>query len=232
MPSAAITKTQPTDGNKIKRSVLRVIGLMIITSGLYLFYWFFVTKNQLKRELKNEQHVGWQTLGLLVPILNAFVLYWLYRDINRSRDTQKLPEFPAVWYVIIPIILICIAFLIGAGAIISIIGAIGSAANNQNDAALGLVGAGVITGLFALLLLVVAGILQYVFIGLSVSKLNEFWDKRTGGKAEAAGWGKGEIAVIVVGVLLNVLNYSHPGSNNTNFDSNKNSTTAVTRVLG
>ena len=57
----------------MKRSVLRVIGLLIITSGIYLFYWFFVTKNQLKRELKNDQHVGWQTVGLIVPILSGIL---------------------------------------------------------------------------------------------------------------------------------------------------------------
>lgn len=231
MATTAITTTQPQDGAKIKRSVLRVIGLSLITSGLYNFYWFFVTKNQLKRELKNEQHVGWQTVGLVVPILNWFVIYWLYRDINRSRVTQKLGEFPAVWYVVIPIILIALAFLIGAGAIVSIIGAIGSAANNQNDAALGLAGAGVITGLFAILILLAAGLLQYIFIGLAVSKLNQYWDARTGGKAEAAGWGKGEIAVIVVGVLFSILNWT--GNNSTHYEVNDNqSTGAVTEVLG
>lgn len=220
MPQAAITKTQPTDGNKIKRSVVRVLGLSIITSGIYNFYWFFVTKNQLKRELKNEQHVGWQTVGLIVPVLNAFVLYWLYRDINRVRETQKLPAFPAAWYVLIPIVLIGVAFLIGAGAIISIVGAIGSAVNSNNDAALGLAGAGVITGLFAILMLFTAGILQYVFIGLAISKLNQFWDKRTGGKAVAAGWGKGEIAVVVVGVIVMILNWTGNGAEQKRFDAN------------
>lgn len=220
MPQPAITKTQPQDGTKIKRSVLRVLGLSLITSGIYNFYWFFVTKNQLKRELKNDQHIGWQTVGLIVPVLNVFILYWLYRDINRARATQKLPVFAAVWYVLIPIILIILAFVIGAGAIVSIIGAIGSAANSQNDAALGLVGAGVITGIFAILILAVAGILQYVFIGLAISKLNQFWDKRTSGKAEAAGWGKGEIAVIIVGVLVMIMNWTNNNANQNRFDSN------------
>ena len=196
------------------------------------FYWFFVTKNQLKRELKNDQHVGWQTAGLIVPILNAFIAYWLYRDINRVRAGQKLPEFPAVWYVLVPIILIVIGFLIAAGAVFSIIGAIGAGVNDRNQTAVGLVGAGVITGLFAILILLVAGVLQYVFLGLAISKLDQYWDKRTGGKAVGTAWGKGEIAIIIVGVLLTILNYANSGSSNTKYKSNGSQpVSAVTRVL-
>lgn len=207
MPGAALTKTQPNDGTNVKRSVLRVIGLSIVTSGLYFFYWFFVTKNQLKRELKNEQHVGWQTAGLLVPILNLFILYWLYRDINNARDTQKQSPFAAIWYVLVPFILIALAFVIGIGAILSIIGAIAAELSDQS-ASTGLAGAGVLGGLFALLLLFTGGILSYVFLGLSIKNLNEYWDKRSGGKAGEAKFRGGEVAIIIVGVLLTILNYS------------------------
>lgn len=207
MPAAALTKTQPTDGINVKRSVLRVIGLTIVTSGLYFFYWFFVTKNQLKRELKNEQHVGWQTAGLFVPILNLFILYWLYRDVNEARATQKQPPFAAVWYVLIPFILIALAFIIGIGAILSIIGAIASEISDQS-ASTGLAGAGVLGGLFALLLLFTGGVLHYVFLGLAVKNLNEYWDKRSGGKAQEAKFRGGEVTIIIVGVLLMILNYS------------------------
>ena len=82
---------------------------------------------------------------------------------------------------------------------------------------------------FALLMLVAAGILQYVFIGLSISKLNQFWDKRTAGKAVAARYGKGEIAVIVVGVLVSILNYSGGGSEPSH-DFENSSVGAVTLV--
>ncbi len=222
MAKTPITKTQLQDGNRIKRSVLRVLGLNILTSGLYNFYWFFVTKNQLKRELKNDQHVGWQTVGLIVPILQAFILYWMYRDINRVRDAEKLPAFPAVWYVVVPYVLIAVALVIGVGAIVSIAGAIGAGANGHGDTATGLAGAGLITGLFALLTLALAGILEFVFLGLAVSKLNQYWDSRTGGQAAAAGWGKGEIAVVVVGLLVTIMNYSNSNSRNAKDFNNVN----------
>lgn len=232
MGKTPITKTQPQDGTRIKRSVLRVIGLSIITSGFYNFYWFFVTKNQLKRELKGDQHVGWQTVGMVVPILQAFILYWLYRDINRVRATEKLPLLPAVWYVVIPLILAALGLIIGIGAFISILGAVGSGLNDQSKAALGLAGAGVVSGLFAVLILLVSGILQYVFLGLAISQLNQYWDKRTGGKAAGAGWGKGEIAVVVIGVLVMIANYSNNGSTKTNYEFKDNPpVTTVTTVL-
>lgn len=220
MPAAALTKAQPIDGNNVKRSVLRVIGLSIITSGLYHFYWFFVTKNQLKRELKNDQHIGWQTVGLIVPILNAFILYWLYRDINSVRDTQKLPPFAAVWYVLVPIILITLGVILGIGAIASIIGGIASAVHNNDSATLGFAGAGVVTGLFALLAFFAGAVLEYVFLGLAIKHLNEYWDKRSGGKAVAARFRGGEITIIVVGVLIMLTNSTGKFSTSQNDDVN------------
>lgn len=222
MPAAALTKTQPNDGNNVKRSVLRVIGLAIVTSGLYYFYWFFVTKNQLKRETKNDQHVGWQTVGLVVPILNLFIHYWLYRDINNARATQKQAPFPAVWYVIIPVILLALAAVIGIGSIISLVGSFASAINDNDGATAGLAGAGVVGGLFALLLLFLGAVLEYVFLGLAIKNLNEYWDKRSGGKALAAKFRGGEVAIIVIGVLLMILNYSGNYTKDTDNDIDLN----------
>ncbi len=202
------------DTKAVKRSVLRVLGLTIVTSGLYLFYWFYVTKGRLKSELKTDDNVGLQTVGLIVPILNAFILYWLYRDINQARSGKQLETFPAGWYVAIPYILIAAAMVVGFGAFVSLLGGIGAALDNDATSS-GLLGGGAIGGLLLFLLLALAaGVSQYVFLGLAVKKLNEYWDKVGGTEAP---FGKGEIAVIIVGVLLLVLNVTSD-RNTTNDD--------------
>ena len=129
-----------------------MIGFTILSFGLYAFYWFYVTREQMTREVGGNDQVGLQTAGLLVPILNIFITYWLWRDINIARTRVGLPEFN------IPVYLV-----------LSILG------------------------------------LSPIFYGLVVSKLNEYWDHRTGGQATDAPVTGGEKAVVAVGAILLVL---------------------------
>lgn len=200
----------------VKRSVLRVLGLSLITSGLYTFYWFYVTKKQLKEQLNTDDNVGLQTVGLIVPILNAFILYWLYRDINTARSGKSLPAFPAGWYVAIPYILIGAALVVGFGAFVSLLGGIGSAIEGDSTST-GLLGGGAVGGFLLFALLIFAGgVSQYVFWGVAISKLNEFWDKVG---ATNARFSTGEIVVVAVGVLLSILNVTADRPDDT-YDTN------------
>ncbi len=138
----------------VKRSVVRVIVLSILSVGLYGFYWFYVTRQQVTEEVGGNDAVGLQTVGLLVPILNWFIIYWLWRDINKLRTKETGQSFPV--------------------------------------------------GLF-LVLSILFGIAAIVIYPLVVSYLNEYWDKKTGGQATNAPVSGGEIAVVVVGLLLAVV---------------------------
>ncbi|MEX2043604.1 MAG: DUF4234 domain-containing protein [Patescibacteria group bacterium] len=178
-----------TEGTAVKRSVLRVIGFDIITSGLYAFYWFYVTRQKLDSELGEKRWIkqspAAQLFGPLalavagiplslivigIPLLIAaavlgfLIVYGMYRDIALLHKEQGLGGFPAVWFVLAPVIL----------GIIPIVN-------------------------------FVSGIVSLVLWGVAVGKLNEYWDKKTGGKALEAKYGSGEIAVIVIGVLFWIL---------------------------
>lgn len=173
----------------VKRSVLRVIGLNLITSGLYGLYWFYVTRQRVDSELGEERWIKQSPAAQLfgpmalaaagvplsliligIPILIAAVVlgvlvgYGLYRDISVLHKKQGLGGFPAIWFILAPVILGVIPILNFA-----------------------------------------AGLVGLVLFGIVVSKLNEYWDKKTAGQATEAGYGSGEITVIVVGVLLWVL---------------------------
>ncbi len=190
-----------------KRSVIRVVGLHLVTSGLYGFYWFYAAREKLKGILQADDNVGLQTVGLIVPVLQAFIIYWLFRDINKARQQVSLPTFPAGWYVVLPYILFAAAAVIGIGALISLIGGIASLSTGgdtgvSNAAAVG----GGIGLLFALLLYFAAAITGIVFYCLAISKYNEYWDTISKGKASEARFGQGEIIIIVIGIVLFALN--------------------------
>src|SRR5687767_14941409 len=59
----------------IKRSVGRVIGLSILSFGIYTYYWFYVTRKQVNGEIGSTDDPGLYTAGLLVPILNVIITY-------------------------------------------------------------------------------------------------------------------------------------------------------------
>jgi hypothetical protein len=185
---------------KIKYSVIRVFGLSWVTSGLYWFYWFYQNRKLISRDLGTDDNAGLQTVGLIVPILNLFVLYWIYRDINRLRKNQNLEGFSAGLYVFLPL------GLVFGGLGLLIIGIIAAAAGAAADnTALAFTGAAVFM-IPAILALITGGILYYVFAGLAISKLNNYWDVRSGNQASDAKFSQGEIIVIVIGVALWVLN--------------------------
>jgi hypothetical protein len=133
----------------IKRSVIRALGFGVLSFGLYNFYWFYVTRKEASRELGTDDDAALQTAGLLVPVLNWVITYWLWRDINRLRARVGLSEFSIPLYLVL-----------------SIIG------------------------------------LMVIFYALVVSHLNEYWDRRTGGRATNAPVTRNEKLVVAAGALL------------------------------
>lgn len=97
----------PASGNAIKISILRTIVFSILSFGLYGFYWFYHTRGVVTKEVGGNDQVGLQTAGLLVPILNFFIYYWLLRDLdkaNKQAGGQGFP-IPPLWMVLGPVIL-------------------------------------------------------------------------------------------------------------------------------
>jgi hypothetical protein len=85
----------------IKRGVGRVIAFSILSFGIYPYYWFYVTRKQLNSELGNTDDAGLYTAGLLVPILNIIITYWLWRDIDALRRRIGLPELNVILWLVL-----------------------------------------------------------------------------------------------------------------------------------
>ncbi len=85
----------------IKRGVGRVIGFSILSFGIYGYYWFYVTRKQINGEVASTDDAGLYTAGLLVPILNVVITYWLWRDISLLRQRVGLPDFNVVLWIVL-----------------------------------------------------------------------------------------------------------------------------------
>ena len=85
----------------IKRGLGRVIGFSILSFGIYTYYWFYVTRRQINGELASTDDAGLYTAGLLVPILNIVITYWLWRDISMLRQRVGLPDFNVVLWIVL-----------------------------------------------------------------------------------------------------------------------------------
>ena len=112
-PPAPSAGSGPAFGElAIKRGVGRVIGFSILSFGIYTYYWFYVTRKQLNAELGSTDDAGLYTAGLLVPILNIVITYWLWRDLSMLRERVGLPGFNVVLWIVLS------AFVPGAALII------------------------------------------------------------------------------------------------------------------
>ena len=73
--SAPTGQLSITQGNALRLSTRRVIVLSIVTSGLYILYWLYLTWKQLQDETKDVHFPVWHALTFLIPIYGLFRLH-------------------------------------------------------------------------------------------------------------------------------------------------------------
>lgn len=79
---------------RVKRSMGRCWGFTLLSFGIYGPYWVYVTRKLLDAELQHgRDDAAFHTVGMFVPVLNFFVTYWIWRDIDRLRQALGLPRF-------------------------------------------------------------------------------------------------------------------------------------------
>jgi len=91
----------PLPDPAVKRPLGRTILFMVLSMGFYHFYWFYKTRPLVTAEVGGKDDAGLQTAGLAVPILQFFIIYWLWRDIDLMRRRLGLSEVPALLYVLL-----------------------------------------------------------------------------------------------------------------------------------
>jgi len=102
----------------VKYSLGRAWMYSLLSFAAWPFYWFYVTRKLLDGETgRGRDDAVLHTLGLLVPVLNIFVLYWLYRDVDELRRRSGLPGLAVPWYVVGGALLQPVAYSIALGRV-------------------------------------------------------------------------------------------------------------------
>lgn len=70
----------------IKKGWLRVFLFSVFSLGFYQIYWYYITSKLVKDLSKEDYSPGWRTVGLFVPILCWFMIYYLVDDISRLQE--------------------------------------------------------------------------------------------------------------------------------------------------
>jgi hypothetical protein len=84
----------------IKRSFWRCTLASIASFGIYGFWWFYQYRRRISAELGKTDDAALHTAGLLVPFLNYYLIYLLWKDISDARLRIGMTEIPAVAYII------------------------------------------------------------------------------------------------------------------------------------
>jgi len=85
----------------VKYGLGRCWGYGALSFGLWTFYWFYVNRRLLDGETgRGRNDATLHSFGLLVPILNYFILYWLWRDIDELRRRYGMPGFSVGGYLV------------------------------------------------------------------------------------------------------------------------------------
>jgi hypothetical protein len=73
---------------KILLSPARVLIFSVLSAGLYIFYWSYLTWKQLKAETRDDHYPVWHALTIWIPLYNLFQIHSISR-LFRNRSGKR-----------------------------------------------------------------------------------------------------------------------------------------------
>lgn len=75
------------------RPITHIILLSILTLSLYNFYWFYRNWENMKTHNDKDISPILRTIGLIIPIINIFLIYGQFRDIKNYVEESGVETF-------------------------------------------------------------------------------------------------------------------------------------------
>ncbi|MSQ07329.1 MAG: zinc ribbon domain-containing protein [Dehalococcoidia bacterium] len=194
-PAPAFTPQPPgaADDSTVLPYILsprRVLVMTVLSYGLYLFYWFYLTWRQHRDHTGGLGFPVWHALTLLLPV---YGLFRTHAHIRAFRDLMARAGLPCTlspgWSV----------------ALVMVYSALGWASFQVSGGFQPLTPAESITSATARNVALIDGISILVVAGLLVSiqsNLNRYWASLTGMRAVSPRVAPGEVAFALLGVLF------------------------------
>ena len=166
----------------------RIIFLTIISFGVYLFYWHYLTWRHYRDHTRNNVYPIWHALALLVPIYGLFRIHAHMRAFNELMSSAGLLSSIAAGWVV--------TLLLAAGIIDNVAANLtgGFGFSDYTDYSFGAALTAEI--LYAISLTMIAGVLLH-----SQSNLNLYWASLEDVRITASKVRVGEIVCSIMGVL-------------------------------
>jgi hypothetical protein len=102
----------------VKYGLGRAWGFSVLSFGLWPGFWLHRQRKLFDGELaQGQDDAVFHTVGLFIPILNVFVLYWFYRDLDELRRRAGLGGVSVVGYVLGGVFAAPIAYSIALGRV-------------------------------------------------------------------------------------------------------------------
>ena len=108
-PSPVAAGDPKSTGHIKYRNMVMQGVLVIMTFGIYVYYWFYVTLDELHKANGRSEGAGWWTVLSLIPIAQYFA-YWHQANEYTEFVDEKYPAIgifmlwvvfsPAVWFLI------------------------------------------------------------------------------------------------------------------------------------
>ena len=164
----------------------RVLFMMLVSQGLYLFYWFYLTWKQYKQHTGAEAYPVWHALCLLVPIFRLFVVHAHMRSFKRLMTDADVPSSISVGGSVLMVFAVVVLNLVGlflGGALTGEVPFVGWPPVGT-------------VALSAISIAVTVAMLVHV-----QGNLNHYWESLNGGPLPPTRIGSGEVVFAVLGVV-------------------------------
>ena len=174
-------------------STRRLLLLTLLSNGVYLYYWFYVTWRQYRDHTGNRVFPGWHTLALGIPV---YGLFHVHEHMTAYNRLMLQPRLPTTINAILVVALMLVSGVLTLGAaVLSIISAfpIGFLSEpGPTDVQPTLIK----LGFDAVNIIIAAGLLVYV-----QQKLNAYWESLPEVQVSSGKLGWGEFGCVIIGIL-------------------------------
>lgn len=93
----------PAGGPKVVRSVGSCAGWLILSFGLWGFAWIYNTLTEIGDAMRKDTNATLKTVLFLVPIVNLFVLYFVWKDVDEFVEGTGEQGFSVILYTLLTI---------------------------------------------------------------------------------------------------------------------------------